>query len=304
MKKEATSAAPGSSSLSAEDLHPLLECRHADPHRILGVRPDGRGGSVARVFHPGTSSVTLRFGDGERLPLAKVAAEGLFEAAIPGRTLSSGPGNYEIEATFPNGSSVTYRDSHAFSPVLGELDLYLLGQGEHLESYRVLGAHPRTHEGIAGTSFAVWAPNAQRVSVVGDFNGWDGRRHMMRRLGGSGIWELFVPGVGVGAHYKFELRGPHGDVFLKTDPCAFFAQHGLSTACLVEGLGSYRWNDTAWMERRARANHYAEPMSVYEVHLGSWRRRPEEGDRPLSYLELAEELVAYATEMGLSLIHI
>ena len=284
--------------LAPEDLHPLLECRHSDPHRILGVR-DGvaGGGAVARVFHPGATAVALLGRDGRKATLVKAHADGLFEAAAPAG-FSGNASDYTVEATFADGSTHAYSDPYAFAPTLGEVDLYLLGQGEHMEAYRVLGAHLRTIKGIAGTSFAVWAPNAQRVSVVGDFNGWDGRRHMMRRLGGSGVWEIFIPGVAEGTHYKFEIRGPLGDVFLKTDPYGFFAQHDLRTACMVTDLGRYGWNDSAWMERRARRNATAEPMSVYEVHLGSWRRRPEEHDRPLSYLELTEQLVAYVTEMG------
>ena len=282
--------------LPPEDLYRLLECRHSDPHRILGVRTEGTR-YVARVFHPGASGIFLQGSDGQKLVLTKVHADGLFEAEAPEGFPAASSG-YTISATFADGGTVSYSDPHAFAPTLGEVDLYLLGIGEHLEAYRVLGAHLRTLEGIAGTSFAVWAPNAQRVSVVGDFNGWDGRRHMMRSLGGSGIWEIFVPGVAEGTHYKFEIRGPHGDVFLKTDPYGFFAQHDLRTACLVTDLDRYGWSDSAWMAARARRDAYAEPMSVYEVHLGSWRRCPEDHNRPLSYLELTEELVAYVTEMG------
>ena len=282
--------------LPPEDLYRMLECRHSDPHRILGVRSEGAR-RVARVFHPGATSILLQGSDGQRLSLTKVHADGLFEAEAPG-SFPASPESYSISATFADGSTVSYADPHAFAPTLGEVDLYLLGAGEHLEAYRVLGAHLRSLAGVSGTSFAVWAPNAQRVSVVGDFNGWDGRLHMMRSLGGSGIWEIFVPGVTEGTHYKFEIRGPHGDVFLKTDPYGFFAQHDLRTACLVTDLARYQWSDAAWMGRRATRNAYAEPMSVYEVHLGSWRRRPEDQNRPLSYLELTEELVGYVTEMG------
>jgi 1,4-alpha-glucan branching enzyme len=252
---------------------------------------------MARVFHPGALSVVLQGSDGQRLPLTKVHEEGLFEAPAP-TGFPASPEGYRIEATFADGTGFSYADPNAFAPTLGEVDLYLLGQGEHLEAYRVLGAHLKTISGITGTSFAVWAPNAQRMSVVGDFNGWDGRRHMMRRLGGSGIWEIFVPGVAEGTHYKFEIRGPYGDVFLKTDPYGFFAQHDLRTACMVTDLGRYAWSDGGWMERRARRDACAEPMSIYEVHLGSWRRCPEEQDRPLSYLELTDQLVSYVTEMG------
>ncbi len=287
----------GSPELSPDDLYPLIECRHADPHRILGVRKDGSGGSVLRVFQPGATAVSILFADGRKIRLSKVHAEGVFESASA-EEFPSGPGDYEVEITTGDGSLLRRRDPYAFAPQIGKFDLYLLGEGKNLESYRVLGAHPRVVEGISGTAFAVWAPNAQRVSVVGDFNGWDGRHHMMRRLGGSGIWDLFIPGVTEGDHYKFEIRGPRGEVFLKTDPYGFFAQHDLRTACMVTDLGRYLWNDAAWMEQRARRDAYAEPMSVYEVHLGSWRRRPEEHDRPLSYLELSVELVDYVREMG------
>jgi 1,4-alpha-glucan branching enzyme len=283
--------------LASEDLYPLLECRHCDPHRILGVRKEESGRTVARVFYPGAASVALSFINGEKLPLTKVHADGLFEADSL-KQMPTAPQDYLIDITLADGSTRHVSDPYAFSPTLGELDLYLFGQGEHLEAYKVFGAHPREMEGIQGTAFAVWAPNAQRVSVVGDFNSWDGRRHLMRRLGGSGVWEIFIPEVGEGAHYKFEIRGPHGDVFLKTDPFGFFAQHDLRTACMVTDLRRYHWSDRDWMERRAVRNAYEEPMSVYEVHLGSWRRRPEEQDRPLSYLELSKELVDYVKEMG------
>lgn len=283
--------------LAPEDLYPLLECRHCDPHRILGVRKEESGRTVARVFYPGAASVALSFISGEKLPLTKVHADGLFEADSL-KQMPSAPRDYMIDITLADGSTRHVSDPYAFSPTLGELDLYLFGQGEHFEAYKVFGAHPREVDGIPGTAFAVWAPNAQRVSVVGDFNSWDGRRHLMRRLGGSGVWEIFIPEVGEGSHYKFEIRGPHGDVFLKTDPFGFFAQHDLRTACLVTDLRCYHWTDRDWMERRAARNAYEEPMSVYEVHLGSWRRRPEEQDRPLSYLELSKELVDYVKEMG------
>ncbi len=297
MKRISSKGSSIGSVLPPEDLHPLLECRHSDPHRILSIRRQDTGGEVARVFHPGALSIVLHGCDGQRLPLTKVHEGGLFEAPAPAGFPAS-PEGYRIEATFSDGTGFSYADPNAFAPTLGEVDLYLLGQGEHLEAYRVLGAHLKTISGISGTSFAVWAPNAQRVSVVGDFNGWDGRRHMMRRLGGSGIWEIFVPGVAEGTHYKFEIRGPHGDVFLKTDPYGFFAQHDLRTACMVTDLGRYAWSDGGWMERRALRDACAEPMSIYEVHLGSWRRCPEEQERPLSYLELTEQLVSYVTEMG------
>ena len=204
---------------------------------------------------------------------------------------------YALEITTEEGTKRLH-DPYAFDPQISDLDLYLHAEGRDWESYKHLGAHPRTVAGIAGTCFAVWAPNAQRVSVVGDFNNWDGGFHLMRRLGSSGVWEIFIPEVAEGAHYKFEIRGPHGDLFLKTDPYGFFAQHDLRTACMVYDLGRYQWNDQDWMTARASKNGYREPMSIYEVHLGSWRRVPEDHNRPLSYLELADQLVAYVKEMG------
>jgi 1,4-alpha-glucan branching enzyme len=154
------------------------------------------------------------------------------------------------------------------------------------------------HEGVNGVHFAVWAPHAQRVSVVGDWNHWDGRVHAMRKMVPSGIWEIFVPNIHEGAHYKFEIRGPHGDVFLKTDPFAFYAQHGTATGCMVFNLDRYQWADDAWMKQRSERDPYNSPMSIYEVHLGSWQRVMEEGNRPLSYLELADRLIPYVKEMG------
>ena len=170
-------------SLGSEDLYPLIECRHCDPHRILGVRGHtaaGSSGSIARAYYPGAVAVSFLFEGGRRLPLLKVHADGLFEASTS-EVLPSSPNQYQIEVSFADGSSLVKRDPYAFAPQLGELDLYLLGRGEHHQAYKVMGAHPRMVDGIGGTSFAVWAPNAQRVSVVGDFNGWDGRFHMMRQ---------------------------------------------------------------------------------------------------------------------------
>lgn len=290
----AREGASSGSLLPTDDFYPLVEFRHCDPHRILGVRPLGDTGTVLRLLDPSADEVEIVFTEGRRIPLRKVSPEGLFEATDPAQ-LPSGPRDYVVE-TRRGAEKTTSADPYAFAPTLGDLDLHLLGKGEHLEAYRVLGAHPRLLEGIAGTSFAVWAPNAQRVSVVGDFNGWDGRRHPMRRLGGSGVWEIFLPGVGEGSHYKFEIRGLRGDVFLKTDPFAFFAQHDTSTACMVAVQGRYGWEDGTWMEARKSRDPYSSPMSVYEVHLGSWKR--DAGNRPLTYLELARDLVAYVRETG------
>ncbi len=183
------------------------------------------------------------------------------------------------------------------STVLGELDRHLLAEGTHLRAYERLGAHPTTVDGVPGTAFAVWAPNARRVSVVGSWNAWDGRAHPMARHGDAGIWERFVPHVAKGAQYKFELEGPDGALLpLKADPFAFRAERSPGTASIVEGLSSYAWGDDAWMARRAERQREDTPLSIYEVHLGSFRRR--EDGRFLSYLELADELVPYVAELG------
>ncbi|HLB33474.1 MAG TPA: 1,4-alpha-glucan branching protein GlgB [Chthoniobacterales bacterium] len=289
--------------LNDDDLYPLLETRHNDPHHILGVHSLSNGHWIVRVWHPGARGVTLCVegtkGVEMKTPFSYVHEAGLFEVEVEASIFEVGkPFAYTLEITNAHGVTSRIHDPYAFPPQIGDVDLYLHAQGKHWGMYHHLGAHPRTVEGVKGTVFAVWAPHAQRVSVVGDFNGWDGRFHMMRRLGHSGVWEIFLPGVDVGAHYKFEIRGPHGEILLKTDPYGFFAQHDLSTACMVYDLERYQWNDSSWMENRVKKDLYSLPLSIYEMHLGSWRRCPEEGDRPLSYRELAEELVDYVVEMG------
>lgn len=295
-----------SSSLAHDDLYPLLEVRHSDPHRLLGIHRVDQKHSVIRIWYPGAREVLFQpLSTGikkcSELRLNHVHPDGLFEMEIETACVENKEGHaisYDLVVITAAGETLLIRDPYSFPSQLGELDLYLLSEGKHAAAYRCLGAHLRTIDGVVGTSFAVWAPNAQRVSVVGDFNNWDGRFHMMRRLGSSGIWEIFLPGVKEGAHYKYEIRGPLGDVFLKTDPYGFFAQHDLKTACMVYDLDRYRWDDEEWMASRALTDRYRKPMSIYEVHLGSWRRVPEENNRPLSYLELAHELVAYVLEMG------
>jgi 1,4-alpha-glucan branching enzyme len=190
------------------------------------------------------------------------------------------------------------RDPYQYGPIVGEVDLHLFAEGQHWKIYDKFGAHVRTIGDAIGVYFSVWAPNAQRVSVAGDFNGWDGRVNPMRKLVGSGVWELFLPGIKQGAHYKFEIRTQTGALLLKSDPFAFFNQHGKATASLVYDLERYTWRDGAWMEARRTRDWPKSPISIYEVHLGSWRRKPEDGNRQLSYLELAETLLPYVLEMG------
>ena len=262
----------------------------ADPHAVLGAH-EANGGVVVRAYRPEAQAV--------RVQPAGVEAElkdpaGLWEALLPKAKL---PLEYELEVEYPNGDTFTLRDPYAFLPTLGELDLHLVLEGRHEELYAKLGAHVREIDGVTGTAFAVWAPNARSASVVGDFNSWDGRLHPMRSLGASGIWELFVPGVGSGTKYKFELRTHDGRLRLKADPLAFFAEVPPNTASVVFE-SEHVWHDDAWLERRHEAAPLSEPMSVYEVHLGSWRRNPLEDNRPLTYLELADELGDYVADLG------
>ena len=285
-----------SSLLTPDDYFPLVEARHCDPFRVLGIRSI-KGGFLARVLRPDAAEANVILDSKEAKPqkLVRVDEHGLFEGEIKG--FSEGT-SYTLHLTGHDGSQWRERDAYSFGPVLGEMDIYLFNEGTHYDVHKVLGAHVKLIDDIPGVHFSVWAPAAQRVSVVGDFNNWDGRVHQMRKLLPSGVWEIFLPGVHEGSHYKFEVRGAHGEVHLKTDPYAFFAQHGLETGCMVFDLGRYTWNDAEWMRRRSQIDPYNSPMSIYEVHIGSWQRIPEEGNRPLSYIELGDRLIPYVKEMG------
>jgi len=280
--------------LADDDFYPLIEARHCDPFRILGLR-ELQGRWLGRVFRPDVAKVCMVDAGGREFELTRVHEAGLFESVLPG---VGEPFGYTLEFTGHDGARWRSHDPYAFGPVLGEMDIYLFNEGTHYDVYKKLGAHVMEIGGIQGVHFAVWAPSAQRVSVTGDFNGWDGRVHPMRKMVPSGVWEIFLPGVHEGAHYKFEIRGPHGEVFLKTDPYAFFAQHTTLTGCMVFDLNRFSWSDSEWMEKRRGRDPYATPMSIYEVHLGSWQRLPEEGNRFLSYIELADRLIPYVKELG------
>ncbi|MGE3835009.1 MAG: 1,4-alpha-glucan branching protein GlgB [Acidimicrobiia bacterium] len=264
----------------------LLAGELADPHTVLG-----RHGGTVTVLRPDASSVELVAG-GASTPMARVEGAGLFTAPLP-----PAEAGYRLRVTWPGGQSAELDDPYRFLPTLGPLDLHLVGEGRHRRLWEVLGARVRAHEGVDGTSFAVWAPNARSVRVVGDFNGWDGRVHPMRSLGVSGVWELFVPGVGDGARYKFELLTAAGQLRVKADPMARAAEAAPGTASVVTS-SAHVWADDAWLEARRRRDPLAGRMSTYEVHLGSWRTVPEEGDRPLSYRELAGPLVDHVAELG------
>jgi len=267
----------------------------ADPHAYLGAHPTDDG-VVIRALRPQALSVTVRVEGkkGESVALAASGSDGLFEGLVKGAAL---PLRYELEVDYGESGSVTIEDPYRFAPTIGELDLHLAGEGRHEELYGKLGAHVIEHEGVRGTAFAVWAPAAQSVSVVGEFNYWDGRIHAMRTLGSSGIWELFLPGIGSGTTYKYEITGADGGVVLKADPYAFATELPPKTASVVFE-SEHKWRDDKWLAARAESAPLDGPMSIYEVHLGSWRLNPLEDNRSLTYLELADELAAYAKDMG------
>jgi 1,4-alpha-glucan branching enzyme len=267
----------------------IAEGAHGDPFSALGPH-EGPGGWTVTALVPGaeTLEVLLPGAKPQRATPMPGFPE-IFVAPLPGRV------PYRLRAR-GHGAEWDFDDAFRFGPVLGEMDEYLLGEGTHKRLWQVLGAHPVVHEGVAGVRFAVWAPNAERVSVVGDFNVWDGRRHPMRRRGATGVWETFVPGLAEGAVYKYEIRGQGGAMLpLKADPVGFGSEHPPRNASVVRPLAG-EFGDADWMASRAARQNVDAPISIYEVHLGSWRRAP--GDRMLSYLELADQLVGYAADMG------
>jgi 1,4-alpha-glucan branching enzyme len=265
----------------------------ADPHALLGAHP-ADGGVVIRAYRPEATRVRALLEAGGAVELAEADEEGLFEGVAGGVAL---PVRYQLEVHYPSGKVFTLRDPYAFLPTLGNLDLHLIGEGRHEQLYEKLGAHVREVDGVAGVAFAVWAPSARAVSVVGDFNGWDGRLHPLRSLGSSGVWELFVPDVDPGVRYKFEIRAQDGTLRLKADPFAFATEEPPRTASVVF-RSNHGWRDEEWLAGRRSGEPHGGPLSVYEVHLGSWRLNPLEENRPLRYDELADELAAYALDLG------
>ncbi len=279
----------------------IIRSDHADPFGFLGMHTEGQGDQRSvqvRCFLPYAKRVavvdTRRRKEVADLP--RVHEEGMFAGHVPDYT-DSFP--YRLRVETEAHGTIDVEDPYRFPPVIGDLDIHLLAEGTHLHAYRQLGAHPRTVGRVKGVSFAVWAPNARRVSVVGDFNGWDGRVHPMRVRYECGVWEIFIPGLDVGTRYKYEIRAQSGELMaLKSDPCAFYAEVPPSTASVVATLKGYKWGDRKWMASRARRNDRDQPICIYEVHLGSWRRNPDEGNRYLTYREMADELVTYVKDMG------
>ncbi len=261
-----------------------------DPFAVLGPQQDQDGWRVTG-FVPGAAELSLILGETRQTMTPVAGDEGLFQAQMPDRQ------PYRFEARGADGAVWSFDDPYRFGPVLGEIDEYLLGEGTHRHLWQALGAHVIQHEGVQGTHFAVWAPNAARVSVVGGFNAWDGRRHVMRRRGATGVWEIFLPEIAEGTVYKYEILAADGQVLpLKSDPVGFGSQHAPENASVVRDIAGYGWSDDAWMGLRQPRQALTAPISIYEVHLGSWRKK--DGGRYLSYVEAAEELVDYVAEMG------
>jgi 1,4-alpha-glucan branching enzyme len=283
--------------LSPAELRSLVDLKHQSPHSLLGMQPLGDGsGLVARAMLPDAAKVEVQpvhEKDKPKFELKRIPNTDIFEGVT---TAAKKVYAYDLVITTHDGKTRRTRDAFSFLPTLGESDLFLFGKGDERKIFDKLGAQLRSPDGVPGTSFAVWAPNAQRISVVGDFNNWDGRFHPMRLLGASGVWEIFIPGVGIGAHYKFEIRDAHGNIKLNTDPFGFFFEVAPKQAAIVWDTKKFKWTDAAWLKKRRDRDALRSPMSIYEVHVGSWRKKS--ANESWSYRELAEPLVLYLKRMG------
>jgi 1,4-alpha-glucan branching enzyme len=301
---QSTAAVRASDPNMDAQINAVLAGRHGDPFAILGPHPvstpEGQRW-VIRMFRPGAAQAwVLPQGASEPLAAQRLRPEGFFEALLPESYRDRpAPSSYRLRFRTGYGEAAEALDTYAFPFLLSEFDLHLMGEGRHYDTYEKLGAHLKTLEGVRGVHFAVWAPSALRVSVVGDFNRWDGRVSPMRSRGSSGIWEIFIPELEEGAIYKYEIISPQGAMLpLKADPYGFRSEMRPNTGSVVVNLDTYKWSDSEWMQQRAQKNWLESPISVYEVHLGSWRRIPEEDHRWLSYRELADQLIPYVKDLG------
>jgi 1,4-alpha-glucan branching enzyme len=280
------------SQVDKKTLDALADGRHHDPFRWLGLHHEW-GKRIVRTLQPQAQSVALLVnGIAGALPMERVHPGGIFEIEMPAYKRS-----YRLRIDYGGGSTAEVEDVYRFPPMLGDLDLYLLGEGSHRDIFRKMGAHPTKLLGIDGTFFSVWAPNASRISVIGDFNDWDGRRHVMRLHPGNGIWEIFIPGIAPGRHYKFEMLDREGQLLpFKADPVGQYHEGPPGNASVVY-KSRYRWRDHAWRAARTDVPELDKPVCIYEVHLGSWRRKDRDHGY-LGYRELADELVAYVRDMN------
>jgi 1,4-alpha-glucan branching enzyme len=275
-------------------LEAIAGARHPDPFSYLGPHlVDGR--VTIRAYLPSAEAVSVVRGDSSTVSMVRRHPSGVYEAQL---SEAHEIPDYRLRVTYPGGQTIEVDDPYRYGRIISDYDLYLFGEGSHTRIYDKLGAHPMRVGAAQGVHFAVWAPNAVRVSVVGDLNRWDGRVHPMRQLGSSGVWEIFVPSAKVGDRYKFELRTRTGEILVKSDPFGFGFEIPPLSASVVT-VSDYEWQDDDWMARRADAQSWFErPMAIYEAHLGSWARIAEDGDRYLTYRELAARLIPYVKEMG------
>jgi len=290
MKKTIQRRKPVALTIPSHDWDRLRAFDHTEPHRVLGAHRAKIGkqtGVVVRVFHPDAISAECVLAEGDKVELAPVEEGGLFGAFIPQATL---PLCYRVRFSFADGREWERGDSYRFAPTFGELDQHLFNEGQHRRLWECMGAHAREVDGESGVSFTVWAPNARRVSVVGDFCGWDGRLFPMRTMGSSGVFELFIPGLVPGDLYKFEIKTSDGALRLKTDPFGREMEGAPNHASRVTE-SSYEWEDGEWMRRRPEHDWPREPFAVYEVHPGSWARVLGQNFRNMNFREIAAKLV-------------
>ena len=283
----------------SDEISQILRAEHGDPFHVLGihlVELQGKPAVAIRAFLPRTQNAWVVRGPGssDAVPMRRIHADGFFEVVFPNE-----------QAIFPYRLRTDYagmhefEDPYRFPPILSEFDLHLLGEGTHYKTYEKLGAHVTEIAGVRGVSFAVWAPNAKRVSIVGNFNQWDGREHPLRVRGSTGVWEIFMPGMPEGEIYKFEVKSRNKNYLaLKTDPHGFYAEQRPKTASIVYNIDRYVWNDQKWMAEREARQGLRAPLSIYEIHLGSWRRKGDDGKTVLNYREIASQLADYVEQMG------
>ncbi len=282
-----------------ENIRKIVNNNHADPFALLGmhvVSEDGKKLVEVRSFLPEAKAAwVVDERTGSLYPMENSYRFDFFSARTPEKS----PFPYRIKIKKYDDTEDEFRDPYSFLPVLTDYDLHLIGEGTHYKKYEKLGAHVTEINGVSGVHFAVWAPNASNVSVIGNINNWDRRRHPMRLLGQSGIWELFIPGIGSGEVYKFFIKSRYNNFEAeKSDPYAFYFEQRPKSASVVHDINTYTWNDSAWIENRPQKNWMGAPVAVYEVHLGSWMRVPDEENRFLTYGELADTLIPYVKEMG------
>ncbi len=282
--------------LSKEEMEAIINGDHSNPFSVLGIHKNkGSKDVFIRAYQPNSRSMELLDNNGSSLGMmTKLDDRGFFQINLGPRENFA----YRFRIENDRGDFYEKEDSYRFPSILGDIDLYLLAEGNHLDMYQKLGAHVIELNGVRGVSFAVWAPNAKRVSVVGNFNNWDGRTTVMRNHPSCGIWDIFIPGIGQGEIYKYEVKTRENYILVKSDPVAFYSEKRPHTASIVYDINNYHWNDEGWMNYREEANSFDKPMSIYEVHLGSWRRKGENGSEYLTYREFADHLVPYVSNMG------